>query len=116
MNNYTDLDIIIAKLIERLDSLDPASDEYGDIMNELKTLYELRTEALKERHENEKNLRDHRRAEEEGRQKNVNDKLGIILPIALCGAAVLMGFNFEKTGMITSQTFRKIFDRSLRIK
>lgn len=112
----------IASEIKSLSQLDPGSKEHSDAVDNLAKLYRLRIDETK----NEMDYREQvdrdtyddqfRRfqfhSEEIGRYIRLGlDAAGIILPLMFYAAWMKRGFEFEKDGTFTSQTFRGLFNK-----
>ena len=96
-------------LLGALEAKDPAGEEYKEIVERIKTIEVILSNQRK-------SVADVESFKKEGKHY-VIDKVvdgakiaveltGIVLPIVFYGAWLKMGFQFEKEGIITSQTFK----------
>lgn len=101
----------IQEEIKRLSSLKPGSDERKKAIDELSTLYQLKTNEVKSLEE--------AKVKNDQLSEQVKDrwfKAGIaaaelIVPLMFYGVWMKRGFKFEETGTFTSTTFRGLFNR-----
>lgn len=112
----------IASEIKGLSQFDPGSKEHSDAVDNLTKLYRLRIDETKNemeyREQVDRNTYDEQfrrfqfHSEEIGRYIRLGlDAAGIILPLMFYAAWMRQGFEFEKEGTFTSQTFRGLFNK-----
>lgn len=94
------LDERIEKDLEELEMLERGSEAYVELSNELTSLYKLKLESDKR---NKLSL--------ETVLKLGIDATAVILPILFYGIWMKRGLEFEKTGAITSSTFRGLVSK-----
>lgn len=112
---------IIARLLE-LQTLEIGSKEMASAVNDLKSLYELQLIESKNDWEFQEKG-ETRLNEEKFRNKQLTVQIidnvckiavqtaGIIIPVMFYAKWMQEGFNFEKTGVYTSSTFRNLWGR-----
>lgn len=86
------------RLLEKLQGLDPNSEEYTKVLGELKTLSEVVNE--KQKVSNEKKF---------GWMKVMTDVGAILIPVSVYGFFIMAGFKFEENGSITSYCLKDVF-------
>lgn len=101
------LDEEILSLMENMSQLDPSSEEYKAIADNLSTLHKLRNDERKLDCEEEQAI-------EQNKDRYI--RLGIcvaeiIVPLMFYTCLVNKGFKFEETGTFTSTTFRNLLNR-----
>ena len=95
------LDAEIASLIECLDDLEPNTEEYSKITDNLNILYKLKIEQEK----NETDSKDQKKFRIIG---YALEGVGIVLPLVFYGKWMKKGLKFEETGTFTSTTFKDL--------
>ena len=96
-------------LLGALEGLNPAGEEYKEVVERIKTIEVILSNQRK-------SIADVESFKKEGKHYTIDKVIdgvkiaveltGIVLPIAFYGAWLKMGFQFEKEGIITSQTFK----------
>lgn len=96
-------------LLGALEGLNPAGEEYKEIVERIKTIEVILSNQRK-------SVADVETCKKEGKHYVIDKAVdgvkiaveltGIVLPIVFYGAWLKMGFQFEKEGIITSQTFK----------
>ena len=96
-------------LLGALEGLNPAGEEYKEIVERIKTIEVILSNQSK-------SVADVETYKKEGKHYAIDKAVdgvkiaveltGIVLPIVFYGAWLKMGFQFEKEGIITSQTFK----------
>ena len=96
-------------LLGALEGLNPAGEEYKEVVERIKTIEVILSNQRK-------SVADVESFKKEGKHYAIDKVIdgvkiaveltGIVLPIVFYGAWLKMGFQFEKEGIITSQTFK----------
>ena len=96
-------------LLGALEGLNPAGEEYKEVVERIKTIEVILSNQRK-------SVADVESYKKEGKHYAIDKAVdgvkiaveltGIVLPIVFYGAWLKMGFQFEKEGIITSQTFK----------
>ena len=96
-------------LLGALEGLNPAGEEYKEVVERIKTIEVILSNQRK-------SIADVESFKKEGKHYTIDKVIdgvkiaveltGIVLPIVFYGAWLKMGFQFEKEGIITSQTFK----------
>lgn len=108
--------------IKRLAALESGSQEHTTAVDSLTKLYKLKLEEDKnavehmEKIENRESDKDYKYAQMDEAVKDRYIRIGIaaaelIIPMVFYGIWMRRGFEFEKDGTFTSQTFRGLFSR-----
>lgn len=116
MNLITLLDDAIETLFNKLDKLDPTSQEYGTVNKNLNQLmsYKLEVEKhLAAEAQNEKKLAEERKAQY---RELVVDILKFLLQLGFSIVGVLLAFTFEEKGTITSGIGKRLYDGIVKRK
>ena len=95
------LDEELKSLIGCLEDLEPNTEEYSAITENLNVLYKLKIEQEK----NESDSKDQKKFRTIG---YILEGAGIVLPLIFYGGWMKKGLKFEETGTFTSSTFRDL--------
>ena len=109
--NMTLLKKEIEREIKLLESLEPGSPEHATAVARVNKLYRLKLDdekSVSEYLEKHDQMKD---AIKERYWKYGMAALNLFAPLCFYGIWVIMGFNFEKTGSITSDVFRGLVNR-----
>ena len=128
VENLERLDKEIARVLEKLESLKPGTDEYGNVMQDLNNqidrrekmianIHAARELELKERKLDYDEVKDtddtlHKTREEENRNKDrifsyLFEGAKFTAQLVFFGLTLRTGFRFEETGTLTSPVFRE---------
>lgn len=111
MKNLDKLNEVIGLQLDKLNTLEPGSEEHKKATDALAQLYKLKIEEETKTVELGTKITQNRKENKQSIAKMSIDVAGIVLPLAFYATWMNKGFKFEETGSFTSTTFRGLFQK-----
>ena len=111
IKNLEKLNEVIGLQLEKLNTLEPGSEEHKKATDALSQLYKLKIEEETKTMELATKIQQHGKENKQSIVKMGIDVAGIVLPLAFYASWMNKGFKFEETGSFTSTTFRGLFQK-----